>query len=362
MDSALRPRDIQARIRAGESVEDVARAAGVPVERIDAFAAPVIAERDHVAGLALANPVRRRGESTSNRPLRTATNEQLIASGVDPDDVSWDAALLGARRWRVTARFAKGEDAHEAVFVFDVNGRFSVADNEEARRLVGEIEASPARQTGSDADDELALVRVVQGEPDESDAEVNDAYTETELAEVDGVYDIVPGDDPEMDALYDMLASFDEDSVRIYSGLVHPETFAPVLGDAPGTPSAETPDLPEGARVEPLYRPDDAEPATDSDFAGDAPSGADSDDVGVAPESDEGEGGAEASESSEAARANAAPIPDEPEQPAMVEGGPATPRPKPRPRNKRASVPSWDEIMFGAPRQGPEPRQGPDKR
>ena len=49
MDSSLRPRDIQARLRAGESPQDVADAAGVPIERIAAFSDPVMAERDHVA-------------------------------------------------------------------------------------------------------------------------------------------------------------------------------------------------------------------------------------------------------------------------------------------------------------------------
>ena len=42
--------------------------------------------------------------------------------------------------------------------------------------------------------------------------------------------------------------------------------------------------------------------------------------------------------------------PEEPEQLSLIDDGeePA-PKPKPRPRRKRASVPSWDEIMFGAP-------------
>ena len=37
----------------------------------------------------------------------------------------------------------------------------------------------------------------------------------------------------------------------------------------------------------------------------------------------------------------------------------AEPDPKPAPKKskrKRAAVPSWDEIMFGAPRQGKDPR------
>ena len=45
MESALRPRDIQARIRAGESPEAVAAVAQMPMERVMAFAGPVLAER-----------------------------------------------------------------------------------------------------------------------------------------------------------------------------------------------------------------------------------------------------------------------------------------------------------------------------
>src|SRR3954447_10969131 len=48
----LRPRDIQARIRAGASAEQVARAAGVSVDRVRRFEGPVLAEREHIATLA----------------------------------------------------------------------------------------------------------------------------------------------------------------------------------------------------------------------------------------------------------------------------------------------------------------------
>ena len=330
MESALRPRDIQARIRAGESVEDVARAAGVPVERIDAFAAPVVAEREHVAGLARSNPVRRQGESASNRALRTATAEQLLARGIDPDDVTWDAWLLGARRWRVRAAFEHGGAGREALFVYDVAGRFSVAENDEARRLIGELdEQRPA--DGAQADDDLALVRALaeSGESLEDADEVNDAYTEVALAEVDGVYDIVAGGDPQLDALYDMLAGFDEDSVKIYSGLVRPDAGAPVVAD-PAAPSAETPEIPEGARVEPLYLAEDVLAARPAE---------------VEPQPED-------QPQPEASPAPRTRRPRDPEQPSLMEGEPPAPRRKPR--SKRATVPTWDEIMFGSPRQGPQ--------
>ena len=75
MDSALRPRDIQARIRAGESPEDVAAAAKTTVEAIMPYAGPVLAERAHVAQTALKASLRRRsGEATSQaRTLGEAT-------------------------------------------------------------------------------------------------------------------------------------------------------------------------------------------------------------------------------------------------------------------------------------------------
>src|ERR1044072_1635224 len=42
---SLSPRDIQSRIRSGESAEDVARIAGVPVDRVLRYAGPVLQER-----------------------------------------------------------------------------------------------------------------------------------------------------------------------------------------------------------------------------------------------------------------------------------------------------------------------------
>ena len=55
----LRPKDIQARIRAGASIEQVAANAGVEIGRVERFAHPVLLERSRAAELALAN-----GEST----------------------------------------------------------------------------------------------------------------------------------------------------------------------------------------------------------------------------------------------------------------------------------------------------------
>ena len=45
----LSPREIQARIRAGATTQEVADSAGLPVERVRRYEGPVLAEREHVA-------------------------------------------------------------------------------------------------------------------------------------------------------------------------------------------------------------------------------------------------------------------------------------------------------------------------
>ena len=264
MESALRPRDIQARIRAGESLEAVAQAAGVPSEQIEPYAAPVIAEREHIAGLAQTNPLRRAGDAVAHRSLRSVVSDRLLSRGVDIDTVDWDAWRSGERRWTVRLSYESGSAERQADFTYDQTGRFSTAANDDARWLTGEQSSSHGpqpgrRRRGSDPDnestidlnDELAIVRAIQPQfevtpdIDDDDAEVaesdgsgdsEDAFAEGDLEEVNGVYDIVPGDRSSLDVLYDMLSSFDEDSVQIYAGLVRPnpeQTATPALDDGP---------------------------------------------------------------------------------------------------------------------------------
>ena len=65
LESQLRPREIQARIRAGASVDQVAAAAGVPSQKIERFAYPVLLERSRTAEVAQrAHPMRADGPDT----------------------------------------------------------------------------------------------------------------------------------------------------------------------------------------------------------------------------------------------------------------------------------------------------------
>ena len=60
VESPLRPKEIQDRIRAGETAEDIADAAGVPIERVRRFEGPVLAERAYRAQEAQGASIRHR--------------------------------------------------------------------------------------------------------------------------------------------------------------------------------------------------------------------------------------------------------------------------------------------------------------
>lgn len=383
MDSALRPREIQSRIRAGQSLDEVARLAGVPAEQIEAYAAPVLAEREHVAGLALAAAVRRRGEGGAHRTLRPVVRERLTAHQVDPDLVDWDAWRNEDRRWSVQATWTDDNDEpHAATFYFDLHSRFSVAADEEARWLIAD--GAAAELTAEQENDELALVRAVsptvppvgadteppagadteptvalsEAGPDPAQPTVDDdrpaaqpggatagehivpeppspdasadflprsVATPLEIgeaveAELDS-YGLIPDGRTELDVLYDMLGGIAEDSINIYAGLADP-VVPEIIGES-------QPDSDENAKVPestPRFEP---EPAPSE-----------------APQPP-----AELQPKKPAAESEPAP---EGDQPALTNDAEPTTSFKPgaakRRRKGRAQVPSWEEIMFGSPK------------
>ncbi|MGL5810267.1 MAG: septation protein SepH [Nocardioides sp.] len=141
MESALRPRDIQARIRAGESPEQVASAARTSVEAIMRYARPVLAERAHIADRAQRASLRRTNEGPGGvgRTLGDGVSAHLRPLHVDPDTVAWDAWRREDGRWILTAGYAAAGEAGTAQFAFDAPGNYVVTMNDEARWLVGEL-------------------------------------------------------------------------------------------------------------------------------------------------------------------------------------------------------------------------------
>ena len=100
-ESKLSPREIQARLRAGHTPERIARAAGVPVDRVTRFQGPVLSERavvlDDVRNATLSRA--RRGESAS--PLGVSVTANLSAKGLTATPDDWSAYRRADGAWVV---------------------------------------------------------------------------------------------------------------------------------------------------------------------------------------------------------------------------------------------------------------------
>ncbi|MFJ4778859.1 septation protein SepH [Streptomyces sp. NPDC088762] len=143
VESHLRPRDIQARIRAGASAEEVAQMAGIPVDRVRRFEGPVLAERAFMAERARKTPVRRPGENTGPQ-LGEAVQERLTLRGAEKESVQWDSWRRDDGTWEVLLVYRVAGEPHSASWTYDPPRRLVVAVDDEARSLIGEADDLPA--------------------------------------------------------------------------------------------------------------------------------------------------------------------------------------------------------------------------
>ncbi len=144
--SVLRPKEVQARIRAGASIEQVAEAAGVDVSRVERFAYPVLLERTRAAELATAaHPVLPDGPAVLTL-LETVTTA-LIARGLDPDSPNWDAWRNEDGRWTVQLSWQAGHSENAAHFRFTpgAHGGTVTAFDDAACELIDPDFARPLR-------------------------------------------------------------------------------------------------------------------------------------------------------------------------------------------------------------------------
>ena len=135
VENPLRPKEIQARIRAGETVEEIADAAGIPVERVRWFEGPVLAERGYVAQQAQTASVRRQGDSAPGPRLGEVVAERLTELGADPEDAQWDSRKHGDGSWQVQLAFRAGGRLHIAEWLFDPRRRHVLPADDNASRL-----------------------------------------------------------------------------------------------------------------------------------------------------------------------------------------------------------------------------------
>jgi hypothetical protein len=142
VDGGLRPREVQALIRAGASSDEAASRAGWSVEKVHRYEGPILAEREHVAGLAQKVRMRSRTGVSGDGgapTLSARVTERLKARDVEVTDASWDSWRTEGGPWTVVLTFAAGGRQRQASWSFDVANRTVTAMDDEARWLSEEV-------------------------------------------------------------------------------------------------------------------------------------------------------------------------------------------------------------------------------
>lgn len=169
LESALSPREIQARLRSGVTAEVVARAAGVPVDRIQRWAGPILAERAQVVRSAQAARVTGAVPEWPDLPLGEAVDTLLAAIGVAAASATWDSARRDDGMWLVELALPAADRPEPVRWLWDPTRRqVSPMDREAAS--FGQRPAPAPRTSGvSPLDDLLGVhtTRVVAHPADE---------------------------------------------------------------------------------------------------------------------------------------------------------------------------------------------------
>ena len=318
----LRPKEIQARIRAGETAEEVAEAAGLALEHVRKYEGPVLAEREYVADQARQVRVRRGAAAGTGESLGEMVAERLIQREVDLERVIWDAWRGEDGTWTVALDFQAGSSVRQARWTYNATVRHVTALDDEARWLTDEEtpqaaaaqrRLAPVRDRVFDVD-AAPSARPVPEEPAAID--LLDTLRERRGRRnrpVSEDEEIAGAPDPVREAIDSLLSR------------------AESMSEPPPAHPARS--RPQDARDGEVLVLPDAEPIT----------------TGPVPAAAKGSAKTSPAKPSKPATVHLddKPEPDPEDEAPVPAGAGRRPMPAAKSKARRASVPSWDDIVFG---------------
>ncbi|SPT52439.1 Protein of uncharacterised function (DUF3071) [Actinomyces bovis] len=129
---ALTPREIQTLLRSGATAEEVAATTGLSIEHVHRFEGPVLAERNWAVEQARGCRI---GWEKDSPVLGELVVDRLATRGVTPELLEWDAVRDGRAPWEVLLTFVQGAEEKQARWVLDLSSRAVTALDDEARWL-----------------------------------------------------------------------------------------------------------------------------------------------------------------------------------------------------------------------------------
>jgi hypothetical protein len=138
-DSRLTPREIQAYLRAGRSIPEVAAEAGVDPEWVERFAVPIVAEQAQMVERARAMTYSKARLGQSTQPVGTSVRWNLadkgVAIGEDTFEQGWSAFQLQDEVWMIRFRYTSRNRLQVAEWELDLDANELTSRNRLASEL-----------------------------------------------------------------------------------------------------------------------------------------------------------------------------------------------------------------------------------
>lgn len=140
----LPPREIQTRIRAGETAEHIAETADISLDHIRRYEGPVLAEREFMVSQAQRTRV---GKDQDAPELGDLVTDRLATRSVDASTLIWDSSRPHVGPWTVHVEYTGEQGPRRAAWTFDPQARTLSALDDESRWLSEtEIPDEPVRR------------------------------------------------------------------------------------------------------------------------------------------------------------------------------------------------------------------------
>ncbi|WP_309130010.1 septation protein SepH [Brevibacterium sp.] len=304
-ETPVRPRDIQAMIRGGMSAEEVTAATGADIEQVRTYERPALAERSHMAYRASRHPIYSDHDPNGDpTPLVELCQTRLAMRDVDIETMDWDAWKQQDGNWYIQLSFTAADRTRTAGWNFYRNSLSPLDDEAKWLSDSGPTDTGPIPHYGSAAErhrtEEIEPPASASAAP-ESTPSARDHQAET-------------GRILENLRKRRRYEEEDEPRARLRAVTEDPETHPQGAHTAPGRPETATDD--EVFAFEPESSDEEQEPTQE---------------VGVF------------DDDNQLSLLNEPGVTDDSNQLREAES-------KSKKKSSRASIPSWDEIMFGSKR------------
>jgi hypothetical protein len=140
-------KEIQRRLRSGETMDVIARDGRISVEKVERFAGPILQERVYILDQAF-SVVLRKESARDQETFQDVVISRLAPMGVDSDSLSWNTWRIDDGTWTIDLAYPNRDGHGSATWNFDLNRRSITATNENARWMLGQEPAARTQTQG----------------------------------------------------------------------------------------------------------------------------------------------------------------------------------------------------------------------